>query len=356
MTSKERVLRAIEFRGPDRVPFLSPIPALSDFFFLPLYPASYWQPQPENGPHINRWLYLLGNWRWKEATLSRWRTWDMPREDEFGCVWLAPMPENVGEVKIHPLKNIEDIDSLKIPDPHRSERFASFERFAKMWGKDKFILGELTNGPWERAHFLRGYAEIMEDLALRPDAVCRLLDRIVDEWHIGLIEEYARRGSDGVITPDDWGMQDRMMISPAMWRRIFKPRYARLIDAAHSRGMKFFLHSCGNVRAIIDDLVEIGLDALQKEDIESLYTRSLSESFSEQLCFLCPLDVQRTLPNVSNWGIPREVKKLIRRLSTPRGGFIGMITMSPEAINVPWSKIAQMHYYFQRYATLPMSG
>jgi uroporphyrinogen decarboxylase len=352
MTSRERVLRAIEFRNPDRVPFLSPIPALTDIFYIGVYPAAYWQPDNGYLPQLNRWLYFIGNWRWKKGSASDLAKSDLPRMDEFGCVWTAPIPDSIGEVTGHPMKEIADVNAVHIPDPHRGERFSAFERFADMLAKDKFILGDLTNGPWERAHFLRGYAELMEDLALRPAPVERLLDRLADEWYMGLIEEHGRRGCDGVIMTDDWGTQDRLMVSPAMWRRIFKPRYARLIAAAHEQGMKFFFHSCGDIRAIIGDLIEIGLDVLQKDDLECLGTAWLEQTFAGKLCFLSPLDLQRTLPGASDWTIGREVKKTIRRLGSCGGGIMGMTYMQPEAIGLNWRQFAVMHYYFRRYGKM----
>lgn len=349
MTSHERVLRALEFRNPDRVPFLSPFPLLSDFFYMTFYPASDWQPAPGHAPHLNPALLLLGNWRWKHWRPEAFLSSRLPREDEFGCVWESPRADNVGEVKDHPLKSLDAVDAIHIPNPRRPERFETFERLAQWFGRDKFLLGDIGNGIWERAHFLRGFALLMEDLALNPEAVERLLDRLVSEWHLGMIDSMADRGCHGVIMPDDWGMQDRLMISPAMWRRIFKPRYARLIDAAHARGMKFFLHSCGNIRAILPDLIEIGLDALQKEDIENIGSQYVADNFPGKISFLSPVDVQNVLPAASDRDIAREVRKMIRLLGARGGGLMGMTTMSPEAVGIPWRKNFVVHYYFDRY-------
>jgi len=346
MTGKERVLRAIQFENPDRIPFMHPIPFFGDFFFMMNYPASDWVPKDGHGPYIHDVLYYLGNWRWKGHSLLERPSEHRKREDEFGCVRETVMADTVGEVTFNPLKSLEDVETFPFPDPHRPERFKTFERLVKLVARDKFIIGDLGVGLWERTHFLRGFAQAMEDLALAPEAIEKLLDRLLDEWHIGLVREYAARGCDGVMMTDDWGMQDRLMISPAMWRKIFKPRYSRLFEETHSQGMKFILHSCGRINDILEDLVEIKLDVLQKDDLEALGTDYLSENFSGRLCFLSPLDVQRTMPGLHGGAIGREIKKLIKKLGNKGGGLMGTAYMQPGAIGLTWEQFTVMQYYY----------
>jgi uroporphyrinogen decarboxylase len=345
MTSRERVLRAIEFRNPDRVPYLHPVPFLSDFFFMVTYPAGDWQPAPGVAPYTHDILYTLGNWRWKEWTPANWPSKHIKREDEFGCVRETVMADTVGEVTFHPLSDLDKVDEFRFPDPHRPERFERFQSLAKVFGRDKFIIGDLGVGLWERAHFLRGFTEALEDLVLRPEKMERLLDRLTDEWLIGLVEEFGARGCDAVMMTDDWGTQFRLMISPKMWREFIKPRYARLADAIHKNGMKFFMHSCGQIKDIIDDLIEVGLDVLQKDDLEAIGTDYLAEHVSGRLCFLSPLDVQRIMPNADSHVLARETKKLIKRLGNKGGGLMCAAYMQPEPIGLTWGQFALVQYY-----------
>ncbi len=346
MTGKERMLRAIEFRNPDRIPFLHPVPALGDVCFMWVYPAGDWQPKEGHAPYMHDLLYALGNWRWKEWTLQNWPSKHVAKEDEFGVIREALTSDNVGEVTFSPLADLDAVDSFPLPDPHRPERFETFERIVDVFGNGKFILGDLGAGLWERTHFLRGFTTAMEDLALRPEKLERLLDRITDEWQIGLVEELAARGCDGVMMTDDWGTQHRLMISPAMWRRFIKPRYARLSEAIHDNGMKFFLHSCGMIKDIIDDLIEVGLDVLQKDDLEAIGTEYLAEHTAGRLTYMSPLDVQRIMPGADGGKIGRESKKLIKRLGSNGGGLIGTTYMQPTAIGLTWGQFTLMRYYF----------
>ena len=348
MNGRERVLRAIEFRRPDRVPFISPFPPASDVFFFASYPASDWQPDPGNAPHIHPGLQAIGNWRWKDMTVDTLLHPPVMQQDEFGCVWESFRMDNVGEVVGHPLKSMDDVDSILIPDPHRPERFETFAGLAKVFGAGKFKLADIGNGIWERSHFLRGFSEIMEDLGSNPSGVERLLDRILEEWQIGMIEEYSRLGCDAVMFYDDWGMKDRIMISPAMWRRMFKPRYSRLIEEAHARGLKVFMHSCGNLRMILDDLIEIGLDVLQKEDIDSIGMDYLAERYKGKICFMSPLDVQSIFPFVKDGDVGAEVRRMISAVGSDGGGLIGTSTFNSEAVGIPFYKNFVLHYEFLR--------
>lgn len=349
MNSRERVLRSIEFRKPDRTPILNPLPPLSDFFFIFAYPQSDWQPAEGNAPYIHDLLYLIGNWRWSKWTPLNWPGGNRMREDEFGCVREALTADTVGEVTVHPLADIEDSASLVFPDPCRPERFETFERLAATLGRGKFIIGDLGVGLWERVHFLRGFPEVMEDLALNPDAVARLLDRLIDEWFDGLCRELAARGCDAVMMTDDWGMQDRLMVSPAMWRKIFKPRYQRLFAVAHDLGMKFIMHSCGQIVDILDDLIEVGLDVLQKDDIEVFGTELLQEKYAGRICFLTSLDVQRTLPKASDADIRREIRTLIGRLGSKGGGLMSHFYTQPSAIGLTYRHFFLQQMWFMLY-------
>ncbi len=357
MDSRKRVLKAIEFNNPDRVPFFSILPWRSDIFYITYYPASNWQPQEPYLPYIDKYLFLIGNWRLKKTISPKW-LFQKKRKmvDEFGCIWEAKISHTIGECVGHPIDDWEKIESFQPPDPFRHERFQVFETLARIFGKDKFLIGNIGNCIWERAHFLRGYIQIMQDLITAPEKVCALIDKIMP-WYKGLIKMYSKMKLDGVIATDDWGMQKGLMISPHLWRQIFKPRYKELIDTTHNEGMKFILHSCGDIQLIIPDLIEIGLDVLQKDDPECVGVEKLADLCAGKLCIYSPLDLQRTLPRANGKIIRKEVKKMIKLLSYGRdgvkkGGLIGMVYVQPQAIGIPWSKFFLMDMAFKKYGKL----
>lgn len=354
MTRKERVIRAIEFGGPDRVPFGAFVPGISDLFYVTHMPARDWQPDEGYVPNLHPAIYYLGDWKFNGRMPADIYTPDVVRQDEFGCVWKSSVAKTIGEVCEFPLKNWDDLESFKLPDPYAPGRFYRFNFYRKLFSADSFVIGNIENGPWERSHFLRSLPEMFMDTVAEPEKVERLADRITDEWLIPMIGLYASHGADGVIMTDDWGTQLGLMIRPDSWRRLYKPRYARLIEAAHKHGLKFILHSCGYIADIIDDLIEVGLDVLQKDDIAFMGMEELAERFAGRICFMGGLDLQRTLPKADALTIFSETRRLLRLFANKDGGYIGMYYGLPEAVGVSWGKMLVMHAAFLRYGKYPI--
>lgn len=354
MKRRDRVERAIEFRGPDRVPFAAFVPGVSDIFFMAFMPARDWQPDPEYFPNVYPEIYYLGDWRYKKSIPWDLVTGGYERQDEFGCVWKSARGISIGEVIKHPLTDWDMLEDFRLPDPYAPGRFDRFALYKNLVGGDSFVLGSLENGPWERSHFLHGFAELMIDTVAEPERVGRLLDRLVDEWLIPLAEGFAAHGAHGVIMTDDWGTQERLLIRPDAWRAIFKPRYARLFEAVHELGLKFFLHSCGYIRDIIPDLIEIGLDVLQKDDVCFMGLKEIASEFGGRICFMGPLDLQRVMPGADREKLYRETRRLLRALAADHGGYIGMYYSMPEAAGLTWAQMLTMHAAFLRYGRCPV--
>ena len=86
---------------------------------------------------------------------------------------------------------------------------------------------------------------------------------MVSDLVIAQVDVYAQVGCDGVFFCEDWGTQERLLVSPTMWDRMFRWTFERLIERAHAHGMTVWMHSCGCVRDIIPTLVDLGLDVFQ---------------------------------------------------------------------------------------------
>jgi uroporphyrinogen decarboxylase len=354
MTKKERVIRAMEFTGPDRVPFGSFVPGISDIFYMTYMPAKDWQPEEGYVPNMHPAIHYLSDWKFNGRMPDDIYTPDVTRQDEFGSVWKSSVAKTIGEVSGFPLKNWDDLESFKLPDPYAPGRFDRFNFYRKLLAGDSFVLGNIENGPWERSHFLRGLPDMLMDTVAEPEKVERLADRITDEWLIPMIGLYASHGANGVIMTEDWGTQQALMIRPDAWRRLYKPRYARLIEKAHKHGMKFILHSCGYVVDIIEDLIEIGLDVLQKDDIAFMGMEALAERFAGRICFMGALDIQRILPGADAETIFQETRRLLRLFAKNDGGYIGIYYSMPESAGISWRQQFIMHAAFARYGKYPI--
>jgi uroporphyrinogen-III decarboxylase len=133
---------------------------------------------------------------------------------------------------------------------------------------------------------------------------------------------WASNGANGIALFDDWGTQEALMVSPAQWRELFKPLYRRHFELCHELGLHVFFHSCGQVTAIVNDLIEAGADMLNLSQM-TLYQESVAAIGAGRACFVCPVDFQRTL-YADPATIEAEIARMIELFGGGgRGGIIG---------------------------------
>jgi uroporphyrinogen decarboxylase len=122
---------------------------------------------------------------------------------------------------------------------------------------------------FERAWSLRGFEALLMDMLERPEWVEDLMDRIT-AIQLTLARRFVAAGVDGGYFGDDYGAQHAMLFSPRLWRRCIKPRLAKMFSVFLDAGLPVILHSDGDIRAILPDLVEIGLTTLNPVQPEVL--------------------------------------------------------------------------------------
>jgi hypothetical protein len=287
--SREEVIKAITFQKPSRLVFSFPEKYGTDF-------------------------------AWASMDLSPDKRL-LKGKDEWGAVWdsMGESHLGLGKVKEFPLKDWEDFKKMKIPDIEKPERWEGVKGAGER-ANGKFVLGEGIS-IYERLHFLRGLENTWVDIYENRNEMCKLLDILVD-MNLYAIDRYSREGVNGFIFFDDWGLQDRLMISPKLWREIWKPRYKRIYDAVHKAGMYTFLHSCGYIVEILGDLIEIGLDVINMDQQENMGLALLSEKFAGKITFYSPVDIQKTMVYGTMDEIREYCRKMVRLLGRPEGGFI----------------------------------
>ncbi|MBN1640853.1 MAG: hypothetical protein JXA09_06435 [Anaerolineae bacterium] len=287
MDSRTVVSRTIRFEGADRLPYDLPAPYGTDFASVGMSPS------PDHRPPSGR--------------------------DEWGAVWENIGVCALGQVRDPPLKEWDQLAALHVPDITEPRRWAHVEGARERAG-DKFLLASGIS-IYERVHFIRGLENTWLDIYDAPDKLGRLVDILVD-MNLYAIERYAKAGADGFIFCDDWGLQGGLMIDPAAWRAIWKPRYARIYAAAHQAGMLTFLHSCGYIVDILDDLIEIGLDVVHMDQQENMGLVTLGERFGGRLTFYSPVDIQNTMVRGTLDEIRAYCRRMVQHLGRPEGGFI----------------------------------
>jgi hypothetical protein len=326
MTSRERVIRALRFEHPDRAPrHLWTLPGIAMFRAGELAVVHSRFSDDFAGPDA----------QYGRAERSR----GIPNQvgvytDEWGCTWEVLQPGVIGEVKGAPLDDWAALAHYRPPDEILEN--ADFSRVnASCAQSDKFILAGTTVRPFERMQFIRGTEKLYIDLAYGTAELFTLRD-MVHEFFMRELELWIKTDVDAISFMDDWGAQHRLLISPQMWRDVFKPLYADYVNLIHSAGKFAFMHSDGHIAAIYPDLIEIGVDALNSQlfcmDIEAL-----GQAYRGKITFWGEIDRQGLLP----FGTPDAVKAGVRRVRRALDdGSGGVIAQCEWGNDVPIENVA----------------
>ncbi len=226
--------------------------------------------------------------------------------DEWGCTFTNIQPGVIGEIKMPLVASWDDLEKVRPPEAFLGIDCEQVNAFCK--STDRFVTAGCCPRPFERMQVLRGSANLYIDLAEQPAAFFTLLDR-VHQFYLKEMEQWAKTDVDGFTYMDDWGAQRALLISPRLWRTVFKPLYKEYIDLAHAHGKFIFMHSDGCTLDIIPDLIELGLDALNTQ----LFTMNIEEigaRFRGQITFWGEIDRQHLLP----FGTTADIQNAVRRV------------------------------------------
>ena len=243
-------------------------------------------------------------------------------KSEWGFIWNR-MDETMGQ----PLTNLIDepaqLADISVPDPADPDRFAGIDSFNQRY-QDRFRLASLALSGFTTMSFLRGFNNLMMDLVEDPKFVEALAD-LVFGFEERLIEHLPAYHFDAVAFFDEWGTQKGMIISPAAWRKFFKPRYLHQFNLAHRLGLKVYFHCCGYYPQIIPDLIEIGVDMLNISQPNLYNIPELGQKYGGQICFVCPVSYQTTSLSGTREDIFHAVQELIDSFGRFHGGLIGYV-------------------------------
>jgi uroporphyrinogen decarboxylase len=227
----------------------------------------------------------------------------------------------MGEIKQGALSNLDEVGTFPLPDFSNP---AFYQNAKKHYAKfpDRWHIGYINGFSFSMARKLRRLEQYLEDILLERDKIDILHDRIDDQIKLQMAG-MKTAGADSIMIAEDWGTQTQTLISPALWREEFKPRFIALCDYAHQLDLQVFMHSCGKITAIIPDLIESGIDVLQFDQPRIHGIDTLAQ-FQEKnkITFWCPVDIQKTLQAKDETIIRQEVNELLDKLWQGRGGFI----------------------------------
>jgi uroporphyrinogen decarboxylase len=334
MTSRELVVDSLELRAPARVP--------RQLWTLPWAEMTW----PAELAAIRR--------RFPDDIVTcpaflrePLQTWGQEYEpglfiDEWGCRFENKQAGIIGQVKDPLLLSWDGLEAVRVPRERLSVDLDQVDGFCER--SQAFVLAKTWSRPFELIQFLRGPETLYMDLAERPKGLDRLLAKI-QGFYLEEMELWASTAVDALVFADDWGGQSSLLVSPALWRELFKPLYRDYIEIAHRHGKYAFMHSDGHIAAILPDLVEIGLDALNAQ----LFTMDIAEigrRFAGELTFWGEIDRQQLLPYGSPADIAEAVRKVRRALWRGGGIFaqcefgIGARPENVAAVFETWDELA----------------
>jgi uroporphyrinogen decarboxylase len=248
--------------------------------------------------------------------------------DEWGITWQRDGYYNTPV--IHPFADMTagEIAGAPFPDPLDAGRYAELRRLVSQYGNEYFIGADVSGTLFEPAYHLRSMENLMMDLAAGSEEADILLDRLRD-FSSTVSLEAVRMGVDWVWLGDDMGTQISMLMSPAMWRRYFKPRMRQIIGdiRAEKPDMIVAYHSCGSIRPIIGDLAEIGVDVLNplQESAADMDQAQIKREFGGRLTLMCGLDTQSFLVGATPRQTYDAMRDKARRLGEG-GGYIAAVS------------------------------
>lgn len=239
--------------------------------------------------------------------------------DEFGVRWNRSVDIDIGMPS--PCITAATLDKYRWPDPAQAGRF---DRLVSVRREqpDRFVIMGLDFSLFERAWSLVGMEDLLSLMASDPGFVRALLERIVqfniEIVHAGLA---ACPDVDGVIFGDDFGTQNGLMMGPRIFRELIAPCIARQYAAVRRHGKKVFIHSCGKVDSVFDDLVALGVECFNPFQPEVMDIFALKRRYAGRLAFYGGISTQRLLPYGSATEVREKVAELLARLGRS-GGYI----------------------------------
>jgi uroporphyrinogen decarboxylase len=152
---------------------------------------------------------------------------------------------------------------------------------------------------------------LLVDFLENPDFVRELLRAIAD-YNIAQADRAMSFDIDAVYFGDDWGQQDGLIMGPRLWREFLKPELRRMYSHVRRAGKAVYIHSCGDVDELFDELVEMGVNCFNPFQPEVMDVAALKREYHGRLAFHGGLSTQRTLPYGSTDDVRKESERLIR--------------------------------------------
>ncbi len=348
MSSRERVVTALQHEEPDRVPLDIPFgyqayDNLRRFLgfrsgdpLLPSGPDLTVRPPPAFLQAMNIDLFYVGLAAAADEPKFEYGLEEYSDEWQVRYERIEQQAGMMYEARRHPLMHAmkEDLRHFPWPDPNdpaRTEGLA--EKCRSLYEDTDFaIVGRFNTSIFEQAVMLRGYEQFLIDLMTDLDFASALLDRLT-EIAMGMLQVGVTTAGRYLqilrLAGDDMGHQTGTILSPATFRAVIKPRFGKLYKHARSLldrinpDVKIMAHTDGDVYAIIPDYIDMGLDVLNpvQPRVTNMDHPRLKQEFGRRLSFHGGIDIQQLMPFGTVDEVKHQAKVAMRALGVG-GGYI----------------------------------
>lgn len=233
--------------------------------------------------------------------------------DRWGIGWRM---DHDGERPVsRVLKEASEIPSYRVPDPIKDGQFFDIENNIKKFNDKGYAVavGQYY-GLFEKAWLIRGYEDFLYDCYDNRDLIEILLDKILD-YRIEISKKIVTYDIAFGHSGDDYGTQRGPIMSLELWRTLFKPRLAKIWEIYKKAGFAVVHHSCGDCSIYLDDMIEIGLDAIHPVQSASMDIEELGKRFGNNLVFYGGIDCQQVLDKGTPDDVRKNVEYVVRNLA-----------------------------------------
>ncbi len=252
---------------------------------------------------------------------------DEPYTDDFGCLWKTSENGVTGTVVKHPLSDLNAFNTYRAPDPEKCMGIgkidwnAEKERIEADIKQGKLIIRGLRHGhTFLQLSDLCGYENLLYSMFDDEPVLWKIID-MVESFNSAILSKYASFGVDVMTIAEDLGMQNGPMISPEYFVKYIKPSYKRLIEIARKGSTLIHMHSDGDIRTLVDDLFDSGVDIINLQDRVN-GVDWIKQKLAGKYCIELDIDRQFVTAKGTPAQIDEMIKEEVKSLSTKQGGLM----------------------------------
>ncbi len=352
LMERENYLRNAAFQGPEYIPQTIHISNAS---------WDQWRDELEEvvAGHPLIWPgFKKGRRDWDRFDFGPAHTKGVPFTDAWGCTWETSVNGLEGVVTKSPLESWDDWALWRAPNPlDTADRgpidWASIRKELEAQRNTGALRqGGLPHGfMFMRLTYLRGFSNMMVDMAIEDPMLWQLIDAIYAHNRV-IVDQYLDAGVDVMTIGEDLGTQTASIISPDMFRKYCKPTYEKLLEPCRARGVHVMMHSDGYIMDLIDDLLMAGVTIINPQDLVNGID-NLEREFKGRVCINLDVDRQTVVPFGGRNEIRELVEREVRTLGSPRGGLCLICGIYPPT---PPENVDALACAFEEYRTWWFDG